>query len=347
MSEMIPKGPRPTIDVDALQRWMDDTGIGVAGAPVTARDISGGAQNWIFDIRRGDSFRAALRIPPPAAPPGRDKGIAREWSIIEALQGSDVPHTPAVAMCADASVLGRCFYLMGFVEGWSPVAGGPWPEPFESDLDARAGLAVSMIDGLAELSKVDWQSRGLRELGRPDGFHERQVQRWTGFLDQIKGREIPGLDEATSWLSAHRPLDYEPGLMHGDFQFANVMFRNGAPARLAAVVDWEMGTIGDPKLDLAWMLHSWPENPDATSSYVDLTGMPGRSALLERYAEVSGRQVDDIDYYVILAKWKMAIVLEQSYQRAGDNALLRQLGAMVIEQMALAAELAATTDYRG
>jgi aminoglycoside phosphotransferase (APT) family kinase protein len=133
--------------------------------------------------------------------------------------------------------------------------------------------------------------------------------------------------------------------MHGDFQFANVMFGEGAPARLAAIVDWEMGTVGDPKLDLAWMLHSWPEQPDATSSYVDMTGMPGRTQLLDRYVEVSGRQVDDIDYYVILAKWKMAIVLEQSFQRAGDNPVFRQLGTMVLEQMALAAELASTTDY--
>jgi aminoglycoside phosphotransferase (APT) family kinase protein len=338
---------QPSIDLARLQTWMDDCGLGEAGAPVRVRDISGGAQNWIFDIRRGDDFRAALRIPPPGAPATRDNGIAREWRIIEALDGTDVPHTAAVAMCADTTVLGRSFYLMGLVDGWSPQAGGRWPEPFESDLGAWAGLAVAMIDGIAELSRVDWQARGLADLGRPDGFQERQVQRWTAFFDEIKGRDIPGLADVTHWLAEHRPVDYQPGLMHGDYQFANVMFRHGGPATLAAIVDWEMGTIGDPKLDLAWMLHDWPESPDAKSSYVDITGMPSRSALLERYAQVSSRQVDDIDYYVILAKWKMAIVLEQSFQRAGDNAMLRALGTMVVEQMALAAELVETTDYSG
>jgi aminoglycoside phosphotransferase (APT) family kinase protein len=333
------------INLASLRAWMDENGLGEPATAVTARDVSAGAQNRIFDVRRGDDFRAALRIPPPNAPAGRDAGIAREWRIIEALDGTGVPHPRGFAMCADTEVLGRAFYLTSFVNGWAPKPGGPWPEPFESDLEVRAGLAFAMVDGIAVLSEVDWRARGLEDLGRPEGFHERQVSRWTEFFEQNKGREIPGRKEATDWLARNRPRDYHPGLMHGDFQFANVMFGEGAPARLAAIVDWEMGTVGDPKLDLAWMLHSWPEQPDATSSYVDMTGMPGRTQLLDRYVEVSGRQVDDIDYYVILAKWKMAIVLEQSFQRAGDNPVFRQLGTMVLEQMALAAELASTTDY--
>jgi aminoglycoside phosphotransferase (APT) family kinase protein len=127
------------------------------------------------------------------------------------------------------------------------------------------------------------------------------------------------------------------------------MYRHGAPARLAAIVDWEMGTVGDPKLDLAWMVQSWPDDTNAPeaaeSSYVDLTGMPSRSALLGHYAAVSGRQVDDIDYYVILAKWKLAIVLEQGYQRAGDDEKLQVFGPIVLDLMQGAAELAETTDY--
>src|SRR6202044_2458828 len=147
-------------------------------------------------------------------------------------------------------------------------------------------------------------------LGRPDGFHDRQVERWIRFLERMKGRALPGLDEATKWLAAHRPIDYVPGLMHGDYQFANVMFGHGAPARLAAIVDWEMGTVGDPKLDLAWVVQSWPEDTNAgdgsVGGYVDMTGMPSRSEVLEYYAAASGRQVDDIDYYVVLARWKLA-----------------------------------------
>jgi aminoglycoside phosphotransferase (APT) family kinase protein len=139
--------------------------------------------------------------------------------------------------------------------------------------------------------------------------------------------------------------------MHGDYQLANVMFRHGRPARLAAIVDWEMGTVGDPKLDIAWMVQSWPE--EVTTSPVtdflghpDLSGMPPRSALLARYAEVSGRQVEDIDYYLVLAKWKFAVVLEQGFQRAGDDAKLQAFGPVVLELMRGAAELAESTGYR-
>ena len=104
--------------------------------------------------------------------------------------------------------------------------------------------------------------RACRTSGRPEGFHERQVDRWTAFLERIKGRELPGFDEAAAWLRAHRPIDYIPGLMHGDYQFANVMFEHGAPARLAAIVDWEMGTVGDPKLDLGWVVQSLARGHD-------------------------------------------------------------------------------------
>jgi aminoglycoside phosphotransferase (APT) family kinase protein len=138
--------------------------------------------------------------------------------------------------------------------------------------------------------------------------------------------------------------------MHGDYQFANVMYRHGAPARLAAIVDWEMGTVGDPKLDLGWVVQGWPDNTDAPEagelSYVDQTGMPSREQVLEHYAEVSGRQVDDIDYYVILAKWKLAVVLEQGFQRAGDDEKLQAFGPIVLDLMKGAAELAESTEYR-
>jgi aminoglycoside phosphotransferase (APT) family kinase protein len=188
-------------------------------------------------------------------------------------------------------------------------------------------------------------------LGRPDGFHDRQVQRWTGFFERIKGRDIDGLDVATDWLRHHAPLDFSPGLMHGDYQFANVMYRHGGPAQLAALVDWEMGTVGDPKLDLAWMVQGWPEDPSAPEAsetgYVDMRYMPTRDQVVAHYAEVSGRQVDDLDYYLILAKWKLAIVLEQGFQRAGDDVKLQAFGPIVPELMRSAAELASSTDYRG
>ena len=264
------------MDTEQLTTWLDGNGLGEPGSPIEVNFVSGGTQNEIYEIRR-DGLHGALRIPPPEAPESRDAGILREWRIIEALGGTDVPHTRAIAVCEDPAVLGRTFYLMGYVDGWSPMGVDDWPAPFDTDLEARQGLAFQLVEGIALLSKVDWQAKGLADLGRPDGFHERQVDRWTAFLERIKGRELPGFDEASAWLRAHRPHDYVPGLMHGDYQFANVMFRDGAPAQLAAIVDWEMGTVGDPKLDLGWVMQSWPEDTSidlSDSGYVDMTGMP-------------------------------------------------------------------------
>lgn len=339
-----------SIDTGRLADWMDGQGLPGKGVPLEARFLSGGTQNEIYRISRGE-FVCAIRLPPPEAPAERDAGILREWRIIEALDGTDVPHTAAVAVCTDASVLGRTFYLMGFVDGWSPMdTPGVWPEPFHSDHTARAGLGYQLAEGIALLSKVDWRAKGLQDLGRPEGYHERQVARWLSFYDKIDGaRTLEGMDVATEWLRAHRPLDYIPGLMHGDYQFANVMFRHGPTAKLAALVDWEMGTVGDPKLDLGWMLQGWPEDtadPAAAGrGYANMQYMPSREQILAHYAEVSGRQVDDIDYYLILAKWKLAIVLERGYQRAKGDVKLEAFGPAVADAMRSAAELAERTEY--
>jgi len=336
------------MELERLADWMDGEGL-AKGEPIETRYISGGTQNEIYEIRRGD-LHGALRIPPAGAPASRDAGILREWRIIEALDGTEVPHTTAVGVCPDAAVLGRPFYLMGFVDGWSPMDSRRWPEPFDSDHSLRPALAYQLAEGIALLSKVNWKAKGLTDLGRPDGFHERQVDRWIGFLERIKKRDLPGLEVATDWLRTHKPLDFIPGLMHGDYQFANVMYRHGAPARLAAIVDWEMGTVGDPKLDLGWMVQSWPTDPDTPQdsemTYVDMRGMPSRDEVVAHYAAVSGRQVDDLDYYLVLAKWKLAIVLEQGFQRAGDDEKLQAFGPVVTGLMASAAELAESTDYR-
>jgi aminoglycoside phosphotransferase (APT) family kinase protein len=337
------------IDWKRLATWMDDNGLPGKGEPIEERFLSGGSQNEIYEIRRGEE-RCVIRIPPQHAPADRDEGIMREWRIVQALDGTDVPHTAAIAACEDASVLGRPFYLMGFVEGWSPMGQTTWPAPFDTDLEARAGLGYQLAEGIALLSKVDWQARGLEGLGRPENFHERQVDRWTSFFERIKTRELEGMDVASAWLRAHKPIDYVPGIMHGDYQFANVMYQDGAPAKLAALVDWEMGTVGDPKLDLGWMIQSWPEDTMALeaseASYVDLRGMPTKSQVLAHYSEVSGRQVDDADYYIILAKWKLAIVLEKGFARAANDEKLLAFGPIVVDTMRAAAELAETTDYR-
>jgi aminoglycoside phosphotransferase (APT) family kinase protein len=343
--------PHSHVDSARLGGWMDEQGLPGAGSPLQARFITGGASNDLFEIAR-DGFRCALRRPPEPVPEGRNKTMLREYRLLAALGDTDVPHARALAGCDDPGVIGGCFYLMEFVDGWSPIQEGTvWPEPFGSDTEARRGLAFQLVDGIARLSRVDWQARGLEGFGKPDGFHERQVDRWLAHLAAVQFRPLPGIDEAAAWLRAHRPRSYRPGVMHGDYQFANVMYRHGAPARLAAIVDWEMATIGDPLLDLGWVINGWPDDTSAagggTVSYVDYAGMPSKQELLAYYEKESGRPVDEIDYYVILARFKLAIVLEAGYARVvqgqADNPKMAMFGDVVLEMARKAAELSATT----
>lgn len=335
------------VDEARLSRWMDTEGLPAAGEPVTSRFISGGASNEIFEITRGD-FCAVLRRPPRVVPKGRNETMLREYRVLEALNGTDVPHPEAYAACRDPEVIGASFYLMSLVEGWSPMNMDGWPAPFDTDLEARYGLGIQLVDGIARLARVDWRARGLEGFGKPEGFHDRQVDRWLAHLNAIQFRDLPGLDVASEWLRTHKPSHWEPGIIHGDYQFANAMFCHGAPARLAAMVDWEMSTVGDPLLDLGWVVSGWTDpGEDRTKGYVDSTGMPSRSEILDHYATVSGREVDEIDYYVILARFKLAIVLEAGYARVvagqADNPSMAAYEHVVLDQMRGAAELASTT----
>ncbi|GAB2982883.1 acyl-CoA dehydrogenase [Amycolatopsis acidiphila] len=329
-----------------LSRWLGEQGLpGGDGDLVVAR-IPGGSQNQLYELRSG-AERLVLRAAPSHASPERAARMLREYELVRALAGTDVPHARVHAATTDTGILGQPFYVMDHVDGWSPMQGG-WAAPFDTDLEARAGLATQLVDGIARLSRVDWRAGGLEGFGRPDGFHDRQVDRWLSYLDSYAFRELPGLEVAADWLRTHRPRDYRPGILHGDYQFANVMYGHGAPARLAAIVDWEMATIGDPLLDLGWALIAWPpEGDDMTESrYLDYAGMPSRDDLLEHYATVSGRGVEDIDYYVILARFKLAVVLEQSVARAaasGGDPRVARFDGIVLELLRKAAELTRST----
>ena len=181
------------------------------------------------------------------------------------------------------------------------------------EVGAERAATVSVASRIACTSRLARQ--GLEGCGRPEGFHDRQVQRWTSFLSSYQFRELPGLDGVTEWLRRNRPRHWEPGIMHGDYQFANVMFTHDVPARLAAVIDWEMTTIGDPLLDVGWALHAWAPEGDDMIRYLNFDGMPSRSEMLEPHESISGRSTEDIDYYVVLARWKLGIVLKKSYAR--------------------------------
>ncbi|MCW2527449.1 MAG: putative phosphotransferase [Pseudonocardiales bacterium] len=336
------------LDVGALGRWMDESGLPGSGSPTLSR-LTGGSQNELFIVERGD-LRTVLRTPPPSADAKRQDGLRREHRLLRALKGADVPHAELVAGCDDAGVLGMPFYLMKPIDGWSPTVG--WPAPYDTDLDHRSHLAFGLVKGAALLSSVDWKGRGLEGFGRPDNFHERQVDRWLSFLKGYQFREIPGLDESSEWLRTHRPSHWEPGIMHGDYQFANVMFDNDVPADLAAVIDWEMTTIGDPLLDLGWCLIAWsPEGDDmANARYLNLDGMPPREDLLAHYEKISGRSTEEIDYYVVLARWKLGIVLEMSYAKFASggpvDAKIEVFGNLVLELIRKSAELSRTVTMK-
>ncbi|CPR10921.1 phosphotransferase enzyme family protein [Mycobacterium bohemicum DSM 44277] len=332
------------LDAGLLGRWLDANAAPGAGEQPLLQQLKGGSQNTLFLIERGGE-RMVLRMPGPRADAERIDGLLREIRLVRALSGTDVPHAALIAADDSGTVLGKPFYVMQAIEGWSPMDGG-WQAPFDTDLQARRGLAFELVAGAAKLGRVDWRAQGLEGFGRPEGFHERQVDRWLSFLNAYKVRDLPGLDEAADWLRRNRPAHYTAGIMHGDYQFANVMFAHGAPARLAAIVDWEMTTVGDPLLDLAWCLLGYDgEEPRADGFYLDMSGMPRRSELLEHYETVSGLSTDNIDYYLVLANWKLGIVLEKTYAagvRTGkvDPKIADAFGAMIPQLIGTAAALA-------
>ena len=336
------------LDAGVLARWLDANDAPGGGEQPVLELLKGGSQNTLYLIERGGQ-RMVLRMPGARADAARIDGLLREIRLVRALSGTDVPHAALIAADDTGAVLGMPFYVMQAINGWSPMDGG-WQAPFDTDLSARRDLAFQLVEGAAKLGRVDWRAQGLEGFGRPDGFHERQVDRWLTFLDAYKMRELPGLDEAADWLRSNRPTSYQPGIMHGDYQFANVMFAHGAPARLAAIVDWEMTTVGDPLLDLAWALLGYDgEEPSTDGFYLDMRGMPTRSELLRHYEEVSGLSTENIDYYLVLANWKLGIVLEKTYAtgvRMGagkggvDPKIQDAFGAMIPRLIATAAELA-------
>ncbi len=335
------------LDAGALGRWLDSAGAPGAGEQPSLEQLKGGSQNTLYLIERGGE-RMVLRMPGARADAARIDGLLREIRLVRALSGTDVPHAELIAADDTGAVLGLPFYVMRAIDGWSPMDGG-WQPPFDADPAARRGLAFELVEGAAKLGRVDWRAQGLEGFGRPDGFHERQVDRWLAFLDAYRVRELPGLDVAADWLRRNRPASYKAGIMHGDYQFANVMFAHGSPARLAAIVDWEMTTVGDPLLDLAWALLGYDgENPSDDGFYLDMAGMPKRSELLEHYEKISGRSTEHIDYYLVLANWKLGIVLEKTYAagvRTGkvDPKIQDAFGAMIPRLIATAAELARTS----
>lgn len=327
------------VDVRALDEWLGDQLPG-RGAPLDARRVSEGASNEIIFLERG-GHRWVLRRPPDGHhdPTFANWIVLREARVCRALDGTGVPHPNVHAVCDDPEVIGANFYVMDVIDGFTPQ--DPLPEPFVSSPELRNQMGHELIDALADLANVDWRAQGLDGFGKPDGFLDRQVSRWLKQLATYQNRELPHLDDVAEWLEANQPTMQRPAIMHGDYQFINTMFRHGAPARMAAIIDWEQCTIGDPLLDLGWLLFGWtggPDAPDQEAGYFQQrSGLPTKLEMIDRYEQRTGLDASALPYYEVLARFKLACVLEGSYQRfvsgASDNPKHEIMGQVVLDML--------------
>jgi aminoglycoside phosphotransferase (APT) family kinase protein len=317
------------LDVEKLRAWLDAHGV-EPGADLAVRRISGGMSNESIGVVR-NGRRFVLRRPARVALERADRGMEREFRVLRALDGTDVPHPAPIALCTDREVIGSAFYLMGHIDGFTSLQ--RLPDAFARDAQLQRELVLATSDALGRLARVDWQSRGLAGFGRPAGFHERQVDRWLSQLESYRTREIPAIRDVASWLSEHRRSDWTPGIMHGDYHAANVLVAPEPPARIAAILDWENCTIGDPLLDLAGFLHM--------SSTSERAGWADRSALIACWERASGRRAPELRYYTALYNFKLAVMLEGVYQRSLADPTRGDPGPMGETVLRLAREAAA------
>ncbi|MGC9537448.1 phosphotransferase family protein [Streptomyces sp. UG1] len=281
--------------------------------------ISVGASNRMYQAVTS-AGPLILRVPPrhKTSPTAHDMG--REFRVLRALDSTAVPHPRALALCSDPEPFGVGFLVMEFVDGFNLKIG--LDAPYAPAVEERREFALAAVATLADLASTDWQAAGLGDYGRPAGFLERQVNRWGSQLDAYRVRDLGGLDELAQWLKDSRPPAAPPAIMHGDFTFMNVMFAKGRPARVAALVDWEQSTIGDPLMDLGWFVGLWAHADEVSAAappggrwVTQLGGMPTRAEVVRHYAERSGRDVSAIGYYQALALFKLVVVLEGNYAK--------------------------------
>jgi aminoglycoside phosphotransferase (APT) family kinase protein len=268
--------------------------------------------------------------------------MRREMRVLAALAGSDVPHPGFIAGCPDETVMGGAvFYLMEPITGFNATVG--MPELHAGSAEVQHAMGLNTADAVARLAAVDHEAVGLGDLGKPEGFLERQVPRWQAELasysemEGYPGPEIPGVERVGEWLDAHRPATYTPGILHGDYHLSNVMFAPDGP-ELVAIVDWEMCTIGDPLLDLGWLLATWPD-PSATDesqaaamvagAMAQHPHLPRRDELIAHYAQRSTRDMSAITWYAVLACYKLGIVLEGTHARACAGKAPKPIGDML------------------
>ncbi len=291
-----------------------------ADGPLQFELLSGGRSNLTYKVTCGDKVWV-LRRPPlgHVLPTAHD--MVREYRVLTALNGTDVPAPRTVALCEDPSVNEYPFYVMTFVEG--VIIENELPPGYADTPEERRKISLALVDALARLHNVDYRAVGLEGFGKPEGYLERQVRRWAEQWERSKTRELPAIYEVQRRLRAALPPSPRATIVHGDYRLGNMMLHPQDPGRVVAILDWEMATLGDPLADLGYTFLYWGDPGDpperlAARPVAALTVQPGfltRAELAAEYERRTGIPVDHIDYYVVLAYYKLAVIVEGIYNR--------------------------------
>ena len=319
------------VDLGRLASWMDTQGLGEGpiSSPVL---LTGGTQNILLKIRRGERDYV-LRRPPLHPRADGNETMRREACILAALARTDVPHPALIASTSDQQILGAAFLLMEPVHGFNATV--TLPALHAGDAAIRHNMGLALVDGIKALSRVDYRAANLNNSFQEDGYLHRQIVRWLKQLSSYSEYSgwrgpacVPGIDAVAAWLRTEAPRTFTPGLIHGDYHLANVMYCYDS-ARLAAIVDWELSTIGDPLIDLGWLLATWPDENGENPSGVMVNpwqGFPSQKELVAHYAAGSKRDLSALHWYAVFACFKLGILLEGTHARAAAGKASWALG---------------------
>lgn len=306
----------PLLVLDRVQAFLDEHRLG-AGEIRAHRIGEGGGSNFTFLLQRESSWFVLRRPPRPPLPPSAHD-VVREARLQLAMRAAGFTRLPTiVAVCEDEDLLGVPFYVMEYLDGFVPTDELP---PGLEDEPSRRALGNDLVDALVEIHSADVATPGLAAFSRPGSYNERQVRRFAQLWDVNKTRELPRVPEVGTWLGDNVPEPQPPTVVHGDYRLGNTMVARDDPTRILAVLDWEMGAIGDPRADVGYLLATYsepggPPNPLGTSPVTALAGFPSRAELVERYVARSGRDVEPLPWFEALALWKAAVFCEAIYGR--------------------------------
>jgi aminoglycoside phosphotransferase (APT) family kinase protein len=317
---MSDRGAIPGVDVASVTAWLEGNVAGARG-PFAFDVIAGGHSNLTFRVTGSDGTRFVLRRPPLGHVLASAHDMSREHRILAGLRDTAVPVPPVLGFCDDLEVNGAPFYVMAFVDG-HVLRDQPTAERVLTEA-ARSNASRSLVDTMAAIHAVDLDAAGLAQLGRHEGYIERQLTRWYSQWNQGKTRELAAVDRVHDALLSRIPEQGPATIVHGDYRLDNTMVDDAG--EVVAVLDWEICTLGDPLADLGLLHVYWNGPNDAVGAWSgSATTAPGfwdRPQLTQRYAEVSGRDVSHLDFYVAFAFWKLACIIEGVYSRYLGGAL--------------------------